>query len=131
MSAVKEERDRILQLVENGQLNAVEAAALLDVFEEEERIRARELERLRPRRERVVRFRVTQQDALRKPHRNIVAVMPVKVVLTGLRLGLQLVPQMDAHAAEDLLRGLEEGASGRLLDLQDLEKGERFEVFVE
>jgi hypothetical protein len=32
---------------------------------------------------------------------------------------------------EDLLRTIENGVTGRVLDLQDLEKGERLEIFVE
>jgi hypothetical protein len=38
---------------------------------------------------------------------------------------------VSGSALEDLLRAIESGATGRLLDLQDLEEGERVEIFAE
>ena len=42
-----------------------------------------------------------------------------------------LVPQVSGSALEDLLLAMASGATGRLLDLQDLEEGERVEIFAE
>jgi hypothetical protein len=57
--------------------------------------------------------------------------VPVSLIKVSLRLGARLVPQLSNSAIEDLLRAIESGATGRLLDLHDLEKGERLEIFVE
>ncbi len=124
MSASKDERDRILALLEAGQVSASEAAQLLDALEAEP-------ERLPERgRERVLRLRTTNTHA--QLHKvNFSAAIPVSLIRVSLRLGAQLLPQLSRSTLEDLLRSIESGASGRLLDVQDLEQGERLEVFIE
>ncbi|GCE27305.1 hypothetical protein KDA_27890 [Dictyobacter alpinus] len=124
MALSKDERDRILFLVEGGQVSAIEAAQLLDALETE-LTRAPE-----PVRERTLRIRATSL----RPHqkrKNIIASMPVQLLRTSARLGGHLLPQLNSRLIEDVLHSIEEGASGRLLDIQDLEQGERLEVFVE
>lgn len=124
MATSKDERDRILRLVESGQVSATDASQLLDTLESEQ-------ERpTRPLRERTIRVRATTIDG--KRHKvNVTATLPMSVIKVSLRLGTHVLPQLSNNALIDLLRKIEEGATGRLLDLQDLEKGERVEVFVE
>ncbi len=124
MPVSKEERNRILHLVEVGQVSALEAEQLLDALEEE-------LPRVvEPVRDRTLRIRATSMNpGLSRVH--LMAVMPVNLIKISLRLGAKLVPQLSNKALEGLLQAIERGATGRLLDLQDLEKGERLEVFVE
>ncbi len=81
MSAFTDERNRILRMVETGQITAEQAAQLLDAMGSE-----RERPRADRARSRTVRIRVTNSAA---------------------------------------------GATGRLLDIQDLEAGERVEIFAE
>lgn len=133
MVATKDERDRILQLVESGQLNAQEASELFEVLEGEQE-RYTEQRTLASKRDRLLRIRATNLS----PHArsgqqrlHMSATMPVSLVRASLRLGTQILPQLKSNSVEDLLRALESGASGRLLDLHDLENGERVEIFVE
>lgn len=124
MPVSKEERNRILHLVEVGQVSAQQAEQLFDALEEEQ---PRVVE---PVRERILRIRATSMNpGLSRVH--LMAVMPVNLIKMSLRLGAKLVPQLSNNALEGLLQAIERGATGRLLDLQDLEKGERLEVFVE
>lgn len=124
MPVSKEERNRILHLVEVGQVSAQQAEQLLDALEEEP---PRVVE---PVRDRTLRIRATSMNpSLSRVH--LMAVMPVNLIKMSLRLGAKLVPQLSNNALEGLLQAIERGATGRLLDLQDLEKGERLEVFVE
>ena len=124
MPVSKEERNRILHLVEVGQVSAQQAEQLLDALEEEP---SRVVE---PVRDRTLRIRATSMNpSLSRVH--LMAVMPVNLIKMSLRLGAKLVPQLSNNALEGLLQAIERGATGRLLDLQDLEKGERLEVFVE
>jgi hypothetical protein len=124
MPALKDERDRILTLVEAGQVTATEASLLLDTLEVETE---RSIERVR---DRTVRIRATSLSS-RHQKVNMTAMVPVSLIKVSLRLGARLVPQLSNSAIEDLLRAIESGATGRLLDLHDLEKGERLEIFVE
>jgi len=122
MASSTDERNHILYMVESGKVTAAQAAQLLDSLEwEPERSR----ERSRNRRARV---RVTNLATNRQ---KVNVTIPVSLIQVGLRLGTRLVPQVSGSALEDLLRAIESGATGRLLDLQDLEEGERVEIFAE
>ncbi|GAC1427093.1 MAG: hypothetical protein PVS3B3_26430 [Ktedonobacteraceae bacterium] len=126
MSTSKEERDRILHMVESGQVTATEAAQILDTLEPEY-ISERTTERGR---DRLLRIRATTLNASAQKI-CVTATLPVRLIRTGMRLGISFIPQMSSAALEDLIRNIEHGATGRLLDLQDMEKGERLEIFAE
>ena len=79
-------------------------------------------------RNRTARVRVTNLATNRQ---KVNVTIPVSLIQVGLRLGTRLVPQVSGSALEDLLRAIESGATGRILDLQDLEEGERVEIFAE
>jgi hypothetical protein len=124
MFASKDERDRILRMVETGQISAAQAAQLLDALEVEYERPAESI------RGRTLRIRATNLNArMQKVH--VTATLPVSVIKASLRLGARLIPQLSNNALEDLLRTIESGTTGRVLDLQDLEQGERLEIFVE
>jgi hypothetical protein len=127
----KEERDRILHMVESGQVTAIQAADLLDVLEDEPGATLeRSFERSRERRERTLRVRVTSLKA-RQQKVYAIAALPISVIYASLRLGARVIPQLNNNALYDLLHAIETESTGRLLDLQDLERGERLEIFVE
>ncbi len=123
MSASVSERNRILYLVEAGQVTAMQAAQLLDALGPE---RVGEQPVRGP--GRVVRLRVTNL-AINRQKANVT--VPLELIDVGLRLGTRLAPQMGGSALESLLRAIQSGATGRVLDLQDLEENERVEIFVE
>jgi hypothetical protein len=128
MATSKEERDRILHMVESGQVTANEASQILDTLETDSDTNVqRESER---RRNRLLRIRATSVNA-RTQKVYVTATIPVRLIKVGMRLGLRFVPQINNTALEELLHALESGATGRLLDLQDMEKGERLEIFAE
>ena len=122
MASSTDERNHILYMVETGKVTAAQAAQLLDSLEwERERPRERS-------RNRTARVRVTNLATNRQ---KVNVTIPVSLIQVGLRLGTRLVPQVSGSALEDLLRAIESGATGRILDLQDLEEGERVEIFAE
>ncbi len=124
MAVSKDERARILHLIEDGQVTAIQAAQLLDALEADS-------ERLEePGRERIIRVRMTSLNP-RVQKINVGATLPVSLLRASLRLGKQLLPQLSNGAFEDLLRTIDKREAGRLLDLQDLDRGERLEIFVE
>lgn len=124
MPVSKDERDRILRLVEAGQITAMQAAGLLDALATEADYTPE------PKRERTLRLRATNLRS--GSHKtSIVATIPVGLVKVSLRLGTNLFPQLGSSALEDLLRAIERSATGRVLDVQDMEAGERLEIFVE
>jgi hypothetical protein len=122
--SLSEERLRILKLIENGQVTADEGARLIDALGEEparERARPNTLTRS-------LRVRVTDLNT----HRHKVNVtIPVSLVEVGLKLGARLAPPVGGAYAEDILKAIKGGASGRIIDVQDIEEGERVEIFVD
>jgi hypothetical protein len=122
MAASTDERIRILRLVESGSVTAEEAARLLDSLQvKQEHTDERK-------RNRIVRVRVTN---LANNRQKANVTVPVSLIDVGLRLATRLVPQIRGSALEDLLHAIENGTTGRLLDLQDLEEGERIEIYAE
>ena len=119
-----EERNRILQMVESGQVTATEAAQLLDALEQD-----RQWERTPSRKDRVLRLRVTSLNA-KNQKVYLTAALPVNLIRASMRLGIRLIPQLNESALENLLQNIESETTGRILDLQDMEKGERLEIFV-
>jgi DUF4097 and DUF4098 domain-containing protein YvlB len=135
MTALREERDRILRMVEAGEVTAGEAAQLLDALAEAEPERERERERERSIdrsrvRSRTLRIRVSSLNP-KQQRVQMTATMPINLLRISLRLGSRLIPQLSSSALEDVLRAIESGASGRVLDVQDLEEGQRVEIFAE
>ena len=122
MASSTDERNRVLYMVESGKVTAAQAAQLLDTLDLE-RERSREQSRNRTARVRVTNLATNRQK--------VNVTIPVSLIQVGLRLGTRLVPQVSGSALEDLLRAIESGATGRILDLQDLEEGERVEIFAE
>lgn len=118
---MQHDRDRILKMIEAGQVSAGEAGQLLDALGAE--LRASERARTR-----LVRVRVTDLHSGRQKAN---VTIPIGLVNVGLRLGARLAPQLSGSALEELLHGVERGERGRLLEWQDLEEGERVELFVE
>lgn len=125
MPASKDERNRILQLLEAGLVTAIQAGELFDVLEDSEEQVAVERKR-----ERVIRIRTSYLKA-GVTTTSMIAAIPVRLVRLSLRLGARLYPQLDSNTLEDILRSIEEGATGRLLEIHDMERGERLEIFAE
>ena len=121
MSNTGSERNRILKMIEGGQVSASEGAQLLDALGSEQRSTDRA-------RSRLVRVRVTDLQTGRQKAN---VTIPVGLVNVGLRLGARLAPQLSGSALEELVRAVQRGTSGRLLEWQDLEEGERVELIVE
>lgn len=121
--STSDERLRILKMIEGGQVSAEAGAQLLEALGEPPRERARP--NAPPR---LLRVRVTDVQTRRQ---TINVTIPVSLVQIGLRLGAKLAPRVAQANADDILRAIESGASGRIFELQDLDEGERIEISVE
>ncbi|MBK9715467.1 MAG: hypothetical protein IPO81_29920 [Kouleothrix sp.] len=120
----QEERLRILKMIESGQVTAEQGAQLIEALGEPT---ARE----RPRaglQSRTLRVRVTDLSTRRQ---KINVTIPVSLVEVGLKLGARLAPRVSGANAEEIMQAIESGAPGRIFEMQDLDEGERVEIFVE
>ncbi len=124
MTTSTDERNRILNMIESGQITAGQAAQLLDTLLPEYEQSGGQIEN------RTVRIWLTDMSTNRRKM-NMTATIPVYLVSMSLRLLARLVSQLNDSTIQNVIRAIERGTTGRLLDLQDLEEGKRLEVFVE
>jgi len=124
MTTSADERNRILNMIESGQITAGQAAQLLDTLLPEYEQSGWQIEN------RTVRIWLTDMSTNRRKM-NMTATIPVYLVSMSLRLLARLVSQLNDSTIQNVIRAIERGTTGRLLDLQDLEEGKRLEVFVE
>jgi hypothetical protein len=124
MATSTDERNRILDMIESGQITAAQAAQLLDTLV----LKPEQSEW--PMQNRTVRIWMTDMTTNRRKM-NVTATMPIYLISTSLRLLARLVSQLNDGTIQNVIRALENGTTGRLLDLQDLEEGKRLEIYVE
>ena len=126
MSLAIEERNRILNMVETGQVSASEAAQLLDT------LAARQEQTDSRTRSRNHTLRIWVSDTSGKRSQvKMTATLPVPLVSLGLRMVSRIAPQLNENTLQHIIDAIERGATGRVLDVQDLEEGKRLEIFVE
>jgi hypothetical protein len=111
-------------MVEAGRVSAEEAAQLFDALLEEPEETAPRLQN------RTVRIWVTDMTT-RSRKVNMTATLPVSVLRASLQALGGLMPQLRGGRAEEIMRALEGGITGRIMDFQDLEDGKRIEIFIE
>jgi SHOCT-like domain len=127
MTTSTDERNRILNMIESGQITAAQAAQLLDTLVPEPEQPERQMQN------RTVRIWMTDMTTNRR-NMNVTATMPVYLISMSLRLLARLVSQvsqLNDGTIQNVIRAIEKGTTGRLLDLQDLEEGKRLEIYVE
>jgi len=120
---MSEERARILQMVSEGKITAEEGAKLLNAL--------RGSKPSRPPREgspRWIRVRVTDIVTGRT---KVNVNLPFSLVRAATKLGARFAPQTDDLDWEELIAAIKEGASGKIIVVEDDEGGEKVEVFVE
>jgi hypothetical protein len=122
--SISEERLRILKMIESGQVSAEQGSQLIEALgERQERERPRG-----PTQPRTLRVRVTDLNTRRQ---KINVAIPVSLVGIGLKLGARLARRMESANTAEILRAIEDGSTGRIFEVQDLDEGERVEIFVE
>jgi hypothetical protein len=127
MPVARDERNRILSMLAAGQITTPQAEQLLDVIEVEP---TAPIIAQKNTRERVIRLRTTSLSST--DHKtNFTASMPMTLLKTSLRLGGVLLPHLQVTTIHSILRTIESSRSGLVLDLQDLEHGERLEIFID
>ena len=119
-----DERNRILNMIETGQITAAQAAQLLDLMLPEYEQPGGQMEN------RTVRIWLTDMSTNRRKM-NMTATIPVYLASISLRLLGRLISQLNDSTLQNVMRAVERGTTGRIIDLQDLEEGKRLEIFVE
>jgi hypothetical protein len=126
-----EERLKILNMIAEGKITAEDGAQLLNALKDADRrtpsppsmpgfAAGGEAHYLR--------IRVTSLDSGReKVNVNI----PMNLVNVGLRMGARFAPEMDDMDFNEVMRAIQGGARGKIIDVTDDEGGEHVEIYVE
>ncbi len=117
-----EERLQILKMLEAGQINAEEAAKLLQALDASARGSMEEG------RANWFRVRVTDVQTGRS---KVNISIPMGLVNLGLRIGARFAPDTHDLDLEQMIEAIRSGVHGRIMDVEDIEEGERVEIFVE
>jgi len=131
--ATADERIKILQMVQEGKISAEEAAELLEALDDSVRSEpgsasAPSEGAVTGRKPRWFRVRVTDTDS-GKPRVNVR--LPLSMVSIGLKMGSRFSPEIEGLDASELMRLIESGEIGQIVDVQDANDGEHVEVFLE
>ena len=122
---MSEERARILQMVSEGKISAEEGVKLINALRSS---RLTTQEAPREGGPRWIRVRVTDMVTGRT---RVNVNLPFSLVTAATKLGARFAPQTEDLDWEELIAAIREGASGKIVDVEDEEGGEKVEVFVE
>ncbi len=125
-----DERNRILGMVEAGQISAAQAAQLLDALVMQQSQTNQRIERTEQLQSHTIRIWITDMTTRRQKIK-LTATLPVYLLSVSLRMLSRLAPHLDNNTIQHILETIERGNTGRVLDVQDLEEGKRLEIFVE
>ena len=131
--ATEAERLKVLKMLEDGKINAEDAARLLKTLDEVDNKSAKfpfDGSTTPPTSSGGRWFRVRVTDITTgKPRVNIR--MPVSVVKSGLKMGAHFSPNIEGMDIHRLSEIIESGEVGQVVDVYDDEDGEHVEVFIE
>jgi hypothetical protein len=122
--ATSEERLRILKLIEEGKITAEEGARLLEALNKSSRRQTGAGEGD----SRWLRVRVTDLRS-GKPALNVN--LPLSLVNVGLRVGARFVPDVEGIDLASVASALQQGVTGKIMDVVDEDEGQRVEIYVE
>jgi hypothetical protein len=123
------ERTEILRLVETGKLSASEGIQLLNAMDKAPRIAPPPSSRTPvSSKGRWLRIRVTN---LTTQAPKVSVNLPLGLVSAGLRIGQRYAPELHGVDWDSLLDEIQQGANGKLVEVEDQDDNERVEIFVD
>lgn len=122
---MSEERARILQMVSEGKIDAGQGVELLSALKTS---KAPDAPAASLGKASWFRVRVTDMATGRT---KVNVNLPFGLVRAGIKLGARFSPEVEEVDWDEVIEAINEGASGKLVDVEDIDGGEKVEVFVE
>jgi hypothetical protein len=122
---MSEDRARILQMVSEGKIDAAQGVELLNALKTS---KTPDVPPGDGTAANWFRVRVTDMETGRT---RVNVNIPFGLVKAGIKLGARFSPEMAGVEWEELMAAIHEGAMGKLVDVEDIESGEKVEVYVE
>lgn len=125
---MSEERARILQMVSEGRIDAQQGVELLEALKTAKTPDGTGPQLTANKKANWFRVRVTNMETGR-PQVNVN--LPFSLVRAGIKFGARFAPEAQDIDWDELIQAIDDGAVGKLVDVEDLESGEKVEIFVE
>ena len=125
---MSEERARILQMVSEGKIDAGQGVELLSALKTAKTPDAPDAPAASPGKASWLRVRVTDMATGRT---KVNVNLPFGLVRAGIKLGARFSPEVEDVDWDEVIEAIDEGAAGKLVDVEDIDGGEKVEVFVE
>jgi hypothetical protein len=123
-----EERMQILNMVAEGTITAEEGAKLLAAMDPESKQRRASGAMGQPSAPRWFRVRVTDLETGRD---KVNVNLPMSLVDVGARMGARFAPELEDMDFRDIMEQIKGGAQGKIIEVEDIDDGERVEIYVE
>ena len=122
---MSEDRQRILQMVSEGTIDASQGIELLNALKTEG---APDQPQAGTGKANWFRVRVTDLSTGRT---KVNVNLPFSLVRAGIKVGKRFAPEIEDFDWDEVVDAINEGAAGKLVDVEDHESGEKVEVFVD
>ena len=121
------DRTEILRMIENGKLSATEGIQLLNTLDKAPRLSPPPQPAIKTK-GRWLRIRVTNL-VTQAPKVNVN--LPLGLVNAGLRIGQRYAPELNGIDWDNLMDEIQQGANGKLVEVEDQDDNQRVEIFVD
>ncbi len=125
--ATTEERMQILKMVADGNISADEGAKLLSALETGSK-KGPQRKMGQPSTPRWFRVRVTDLETGKD---KVNVNLPMSLVDVGTRMGARFAPELEDMDFDEIVEQIRSGAQGKIVEVEDVEEGERVEIYVE
>lgn len=122
--SMHDERMQILGMIRSGQISAEEGARLLAALKSG----SKEAPSTDAAQARWFRVRITD---LKTGKSKVNVNIPMSLVHVGIKMGARFVPDSEGVNYEELADAIRGGAQGKVIDVEDEERDERVEIYVE
>jgi len=124
-----EERLKVLQMLKDNKISVEEAAELLKTLEKSEPVGTNgEPYTPNAQRGRWMRIAVTDVSSGKA---KVNLKLPIGVVKAGIKLGAKFSPELQDMDSAKLMEAIQEGGTGKIIDVNDAEDNEHVEIFID
>jgi len=119
---------QILKMVAEKKITAEEGAKLLSALEPDKKKESQVVVVGGPSSPRWFRIRVTDLETGKS---KVNVNLPMSLVNVGMKMGARFAPEIEGMDMAQIFEQIQEGAQGKLIEAEDMEDGERVEIYVE
>lgn len=129
--ANREDRIRILKMIQEGRLTAAQGLQLLEVLNSPSPAKLTPAETTTPPVSGRMRFLVVRVTDLTTRRVRVNIRVPVNVVTAGIKMGARFSPLVEGLDLGEVMAYIQSGQTGLVMDVVDQKDGEHVEVFIE